>query len=136
MLDAYRKELISDEELAEQRGTIAEEEAALKAERERLHEQIRSTEAAQSELHGAEALLVELHRKLNAGVTWETKRRLTEVLVDTIQVDTVENNGRKEAHVNVRYRFPMDNDCTDVRAAIAGTPCASAPAPTTRCSVI
>lgn len=116
VLDAYRKELITEAELIEQRNAIQAEEAALKAERDRLQEQARATEIAQSELHAAEELLLELNRRLDSAVTWETRRRLVEVLVDTIRVDTVDRDGRKEAHVSVRYRFHVGNDCTDGRA--------------------
>jgi hypothetical protein len=44
------------------------------------------------------------------------KRELVEVLVDGITIDTVETAGKKEAVVNVRYRFSSVDTCTDTRA--------------------
>ncbi len=63
------------------------------------------------------AMLEALREKLDAGITWELKRQLVEVLVDGITVDTVEAGKRREAVVNVRYKFVSSVDtCTDTRA--------------------
>ena len=55
-----------------------------------------------------------LREKLDEGVTWELKRQLAEVLVDGITIDTVGTGTRREAIVNVRYKFVSSVDtCTD-----------------------
>ena len=38
-------------------------------------------------------------------LTWELKRQLVETLVEGIEVETVESNGKKEAIIHVSYRF-------------------------------
>ena len=68
-------------------------------------------------LASVEALLDRLREKLNAGVSWELKRQLVEVLVDGITVDTIESGARREAVITVRYKFVSSVDtCTDRRA--------------------
>jgi hypothetical protein len=50
---------------------------------------------------------------MDAGVTWELKRQLVEVLVDGITVDTIESGTRRQAVINVRYKFVSSLDtCT------------------------
>ena len=50
-------------------------------------------------------MLARLREKLDEGISWELKRQLVEVLVDGISIDTVEAGNRREAVVNVRYKF-------------------------------
>ena len=50
-------------------------------------------------------MLLDLNQKLDQPITWELKRRLVETLVEGIEVETVESNGKKEAIVHVSYRF-------------------------------
>jgi hypothetical protein len=62
-------------------------------------------------------MLEKLREKLDAGVTWELKRQLVEVLVDGITVDTTDTGTSREAVVNVRYRFVSSlHTCTDTPA--------------------
>jgi hypothetical protein len=59
-------------------------------------------------------MLEKLRDKLDAGLTWELKRQLVEVLVDGITVDTIGTEKSREAVVNVRYRFVSSVEtCTD-----------------------
>jgi hypothetical protein len=60
------------------------------------------------------AMLEKLREKLDAGITWDLRRQLVEVLVDGIRIDTVDAGNRREAVVNVRYRFVSSlHACTD-----------------------
>ena len=60
------------------------------------------------------AMLEKLREKLDAGVTWDLKRQLVEVLVDGITVETTGDEKSRQAVVNVRYRFVSSVDtCTD-----------------------
>jgi len=62
-------------------------------------------------------MLARLGGKLDEGISWELKRQLVEVLVDGISIDTVEAGNRREAVVNVRYKFVSSVEtCTDTPA--------------------
>jgi DNA-binding XRE family transcriptional regulator len=49
--------------------------------------------------------LAEFRRRLDAPISWEQKRRLIEVLVAGVRVDTVEERGVKQTRTTVNYRF-------------------------------
>lgn len=112
MLGLFRKRRIDEAALDSQLDEIEAEEESL---RTRLAV-ARSPEPAQEAeaLASVPALLEKLREKLDAGITWELKRQLVEVLVDGITVDTIDVGNRREAVVNVRYRFVSSVDtCTD-----------------------
>jgi hypothetical protein len=50
-------------------------------------------------------LLEQLRRRLDEPISWELKRRLVEVLVTAIRVDTFEEHGVKQTKTTVTYRF-------------------------------
>jgi hypothetical protein len=52
-----------------------------------------------------ELLPKELNGHLVQPLTSELKRELVEALVEGIRVDTIEENGKKEAILHVAYRF-------------------------------
>jgi DNA-binding XRE family transcriptional regulator len=47
----------------------------------------------------------DLRERLDEPVSWEQKRRLIEVLVAGVRVDTVEESGVKQTRTTVTYRF-------------------------------
>jgi DNA-binding XRE family transcriptional regulator len=49
--------------------------------------------------------LAQLRKRLDELVSWEQKRRLIEVLVAGVRVDTVEECGVKQSKITVTYRF-------------------------------
>jgi transcriptional regulator with XRE-family HTH domain len=56
-------------------------------------------------LNSAQALLEKLRKRLDEPVSWEMKRRLIEVLVAGVRVETVEECGVKQSKITVTYRF-------------------------------
>jgi hypothetical protein len=50
-----------------------------------------------------------LRKRLDAPLTWEQKRRLVEVLVGGVRVETIETGGVKQAEITVTYRFSQPN---------------------------
>ena len=112
VLALFRKGRIDDAALDRQLDEIVAEEESL---RTRLAA-VRSPEPEQeaAALASVPAMLEALREKLDAGVTWELKRQLVEVLVDGIAVDTIGTEKQREAIVNVRYRFVSSVEtCTD-----------------------
>jgi DNA-binding transcriptional regulator YiaG len=49
--------------------------------------------------------LAKLRKRLDEPVSWEMKRRLIEVLVAGVRMDTVEECGVKQSKITVTYRF-------------------------------
>jgi site-specific DNA recombinase len=115
VLGLFRKRRIDEAALDAQLDEIDAEEQSL---RDRLNT-TQPVEPAQEleALENVEALLERLRAKLDEGVSWELKRQLIEVLVDGITVGTIEAGTKRQAVVNVRYRFLSSADtCTDTRA--------------------
>jgi transcriptional regulator with XRE-family HTH domain len=56
--------------------------------------------------------LARLRKRLDGPLAYEQKRRITEILVAGIQVDTVETCGVKQAEVTVTYRFSQPDEPT------------------------
>lgn len=73
------------------------------------------------QLRKVEELLLELNRTLDRGPSGETKRKLVELLVAGIRIESQEEAGRKQAHISIRYRFPGHNDHTDAPAGTRAT---------------
>jgi site-specific DNA recombinase len=112
VLGLYRKGRIDEASLDSQLDEIDTEEKSLRA---RLHMASRNEPAQDvTALASLDALLDRLRKKLDEGVSWEQKRQLVEVMVDGITVDTIESGTRREAIINVRYKFVSSVDtCTD-----------------------
>jgi site-specific DNA recombinase len=108
----FRKGRIDEPALDSQLDEIETEERSLRA---RINAAKRFEPAKElAALATVEALLKTLCSKLDQGVTWELKRQLVEVLVDGITIDTIESAGKREAVINVRYKFVSSVDtCTD-----------------------
>jgi hypothetical protein len=92
----------------------------IQAEEESLRTRLAAARTAEPEqeavaaLANVPAMLERLREKLDAGVTWNLKRQLVEVLVDGITVETTGDEKSRQAVVNVRYRFVSSVDtCTD-----------------------
>ena len=112
VLGLFRKGRIDEVALDAQLDEIVAEEESLRTRLAAARSPEPEQEAAA--LASVPAMLEALREKLDAGVTWELKRQVVEVLVDGITVDTVEAGTRRQAIVNVRYKFVSSVDtCTD-----------------------
>ncbi len=110
ILNAYRRELINDADLAQQLQAIRQEAASLEAEIQRQAARIERAELRHTQIENAEELLGALNSRLDAPLTWELQRQLIETLVESIQVITTEDDrGKKAAEVEVVYRFVAAN---------------------------
>jgi DNA-binding XRE family transcriptional regulator len=101
----YRRGRLSDADLDAQMDEIGKEETALEAQIAELGRRITGTDSIAGSISSAQALLAQLRMRLDQPVSWEQKRRLTEVLVGGVRVDTVEDDGVKQAKITVTYRF-------------------------------
>jgi transcriptional regulator with XRE-family HTH domain len=101
----YRRGRLTDADLDVQMDEIAREETALEAQIAELGGRMAGADSIAGNISSAQALLVELQKRLNQPVSWEHKRRLIEVLVAGVRVDTAEESGVKQARATVTYRF-------------------------------
>jgi site-specific DNA recombinase len=105
LLGLYRRGRLSDEDLEAQMDEIAKEESAIEGQLAELRTKIASADSIGTTLTSAQALLEKLQKRLDGPVSFEQKRRLIEILVAGIRVDTVETCGVKQAEITVMYRF-------------------------------
>jgi site-specific DNA recombinase len=101
----YRRGRLTDTDLDAQMEEVGKEEAALEAQLVELRGRIAGADSIGANITSAQALLAKLRKRLDEPVSWEIKRRLIEVLVAGIKVDTVEECGVKQSNIAVTYRF-------------------------------
>ena len=101
----FRRGRLTDADLDAQMDEIGKRETALEARIDELRGKIGGADSIGETVSSAQALLAELRKRLDAPVCWKQKRRLIEVLVAGIRVDTVEECGAKQTRTTVTYRF-------------------------------
>jgi transcriptional regulator with XRE-family HTH domain len=101
----YRRGRLTDAELDGQMEEIGKEQAALEAHAGELRGKLAGADSIGATITSAEALLAKLRKRLDEPISWELKRRLIEVLVAGVRVDTVEDCGVKQSEITVNYRF-------------------------------
>jgi len=101
----YRRGRLTDADLDAQMDEIGKEEAALEAQIAELGSKIAGADSIGANINSAQALLANLRKRLDEPISWELKRRLIEVLVGGVRVDTVETCGVKHSEITVTYRF-------------------------------
>lgn len=99
-----RKEEITYAEGEAHLREIAEQVEALEAEQQGLFIRLQDVLDVETKLLSSEALLNELRESVS-DADEATKRRLIEMLVEEIRVDTVGEGRHKQAKVTVKYRF-------------------------------
>jgi site-specific DNA recombinase len=105
IIGLYRRGRLNDAELDDQLEEIGREETALDAQLTELQHRLHGSAEIGPSLNCARALLAKLAERLDGTVTWEQKRRLIEVLVAGISVQTVEVDGARQVEITVTYRF-------------------------------
>ncbi len=101
----YRRGRLTDTDLDAQMEEIGKEESALEAQIAELRGKMAGADSIGANLTSAQALLEKLRKRLDEPVSWEMKRRLIEILVAGVRVDTVEECGVKQSKITVTYRF-------------------------------
>jgi site-specific DNA recombinase len=117
VLALYRRRRIDDATLDAQLKDIEVEEADLQRALDMRKSAAAQVSAGAAELASAEDLLAQLRTTLDGPVSWEVRRRLVEILVGDIRVNTLQTFGKKEAEILVTYRFACPvATCTGTRA--------------------
>ena len=101
----YRRGRLTEADLDAQMDEIGKEQTALEVQIAELRRQDRRCGLHRRDRQFCETLLAKLRKRLDEPISWELKRRLIEVLVAGIRVDTFEECGVKQARTTVTYRF-------------------------------
>ena len=84
---------------------IGKEETALQTQMAELGRVSRAADSIDANVESAQALLANLRKRLDEPVSWEQKRRLIEILIGGVRVETVDTDGVKQTEITVTYRF-------------------------------
>jgi site-specific DNA recombinase len=103
IVSLYRRGHLTDADLDTQMDEIGREQDGIESRLTELRAKLGGSDA--SALCSAEALLQALRKRLDEPISWELKRRLIEILVAGIRVETVEQHGVKQARIITTYRF-------------------------------
>ncbi|MDP9375809.1 MAG: recombinase family protein [Chloroflexota bacterium] len=109
VLTLFRKGRIDERALDQQLDAIDAEERKLQGDLDTLTRRLREAGEMVAQLRGVEEMLREWHRLIGENPTFEQKRKLVEALVEGIRVETVEEDGKPEAVVHIRYHFEVAN---------------------------
>lgn len=122
ILTLFRKGRIAEAALDRRLDQIQAEERQLTARLLPPTAQVRDPEAIIARANAAKALLREMQRRITGEMTWEQKRELSELLVQSIRVETTDASGKPGAEVHVTYRFdaPITNIGAHRPTACAG----------------
>jgi site-specific DNA recombinase len=111
VLALYRRGRIDDATLDQQLDEIERERVGLTEALSDAQERLRGVEGASAHLRDAEAVLRTLNARLDGPLTFALKRDLVETLVESIQIDTVADDGKRKLIATIRYRFsPLDQE--------------------------
>jgi len=110
VVSLYRRGRLTDAELDVQMEEIGKEQLALEAQISELGGRIAGADSIAGNIDSAQALLAKLRKRLDSPISWELKRRLVEILVAGIRVDTTEVCGVKQTETTVTYRFAQPGE--------------------------
>src|SRR5580704_16624127 len=110
----YRRGRLTDADLDAQMDEIGKEQTGLEAQIDELRGKIAGADSITTTVGSAQALLTELRKRLDEPISWEQKRRLVEILVSGIRVETIENCGVKQTNTTITYRFSQPSQAMPI----------------------
>jgi site-specific DNA recombinase len=113
MLALFRRGRIDDATLDQHLDEIETETADLNIAIERETRALSAGDRTQ-QLTSAETLLMQLRKRLKGAISPELKRRIIEVLVESVQADTVECWGVQQTKIMVTYRFAQPEEAAAI----------------------
>ena len=109
VLTLFRRGRIDEATLDAQLDLIDSEAAGLQAEIESVTQALSAGDRAE-QFRSAEALLEMLRNRLAGPISPDLKRRIIEVLVESVQANMVERWGVQQSEVTITYRFSQPNE--------------------------
>ena len=109
VLALFRRGRIDEATLDQQLDLINAEAAELQGDIETATREL-SIGDRTAQLQSAESLLVTLRNRLDGPVPPDLKRRIVEILVETIEANTVERWGVQQSEIVITYRFSQPDE--------------------------
>ena len=109
VLALFRRNRIDETTLDQQLDLIEVEAADLRADIETAMRALSAGDRT-AQLQSAESLLAMLRSRLDGPVPSELKRRIVEILVETIEAKTVERWGVQQSEIVITYRFTQPDE--------------------------
>jgi hypothetical protein len=116
ILGLYRRGVIDDTAVEQQMQAIQAEHAQVKASLEDIERRLASLASRDARIEQAGATLLQLVRLLDGvkrPLDFAAKRRLVEELVERIEIESVEHDGRVEQVAKATYILASIAHCTD-----------------------
>jgi transposase len=95
---------------------VAAEEELLQKDAQHIQEELDKAADAGRTLSGTEQLLRRLHETLDDDLSWETKRRIVEALVDGADIEMLQQGEQRVPRITIRYRFDEPQPSVSRRA--------------------
>jgi site-specific DNA recombinase len=108
ILDLYRRELITLDDLSRQLEKITQEESYIRSRLGELDREMSAREVQEHRLKTVHDVLTDLRSVMNNGLTWEVKRQIVELLVLEVRANTVGQGQDKQLEVQVTFAFDRD----------------------------
>lgn len=109
VLALFRRGRINDATLDQQLDQVDAEATDLQGDIETVKRELAARDRT-AQLQSAEALLETLRRRLDGPVPAELKRRIVEILVETVEANTVERWGVQQSEITISYRFAQPDE--------------------------
>ena len=109
VLGLFRRDRIDEATLDQQLDQIDKEAAELRADVE-TDTRALSVGDRTAQLQSAEALLETLRNRLDGPIAPELKRRIVEILVESVEANTVERRGVQQSEIVITYRFSQPDE--------------------------
>jgi site-specific DNA recombinase len=109
VLGLYRRGRIDDVTLDQQLDQINTETADLTTDIETATRALSAGDRT-AQIRSAEALLATLRNRLDGPIAAELKRRIVEILVESIEANTVERWGVDQSEITISYRFSQPDE--------------------------
>ncbi|WP_188624685.1 recombinase family protein, partial [Caldalkalibacillus thermarum] len=115
ILDLFRKNLITSEDVELQLNKINDEKQELLARLDRLRTEADQNQEAKKRLSSAEKILKELKERIKGDLSNKEKKEIIQTIVKDIVVHTIKTPGkhRDKANVQINYVFSIGQDYTD-----------------------
>ena len=106
MLDLYRHQLILIADLENQLSKIANERSLLEIRLKELQTNARDQEHIEEKVRNAGNMIRSLQDIFNGPpLSWEIKRRVIELLIWEVKVNTIVENNKKRTQINITFAF-------------------------------
>lgn len=109
VLGLFRRGRIDEATLDQQLDQVGAETTEIQREIEGVTQELAAGDRT-AQLQSAEELLGMLRKRLDGPVPADLKRRIVEILVETVEANVVERWGIQQSEITIRYRFSQPSE--------------------------